>query len=201
MEAGFGERLKHLDEGYNGLADKVVGHSQSQTVEVKKEIENEEEKLKKLQADRNKLIRELAEKAKLRENEKEDFIKKINYKDKQLSHLKSEIEFLSNRLNRPDGINPKLSFDDNIPVAVHPLVSNYAVNNVLDKLGRTDIVTGDDDLVKRRFKHIKPELFRGFLKDMCRLGYLDQNEELTSDGIRWLQNIAKESTSELHQDW
>lgn len=57
IEAGFGERLRHLDEGYSGLVNKFdKGHREQNIKETKEESEKEKQKLKSEIEERNKIL-------------------------------------------------------------------------------------------------------------------------------------------------
>ena len=60
MESGFGERLKHLDEGYSSLRSSFQGgsqHSARENVETtKQKLEEEQQEVRKVMEDREALI-------------------------------------------------------------------------------------------------------------------------------------------------
>jgi len=69
IEAGFGERLRHLDEGYTGLVDRF-DRIPIDVTKVKEQVVEEEEEIKEKEREYNQLIETLAERAKLQEDEK-----------------------------------------------------------------------------------------------------------------------------------
>lgn len=106
IEAGFGEKLKHLDEGYTGLVDKFSGDSikvKSDSIEkVKKELEDEKERLEKEMDEKNEILSQLMTKANLNAHEREEFSKRINAKDEEINNLSSELKMLKRRLMKTE---------------------------------------------------------------------------------------------------
>lgn len=83
IEERFGERLKHLDEGYGRIQSRFDGISKS-SEEIEKEVketEGKEQEEKKKLEETNKAMKEMLEslthKAKLQQKEKEDFYEKM----------------------------------------------------------------------------------------------------------------------------
>src|SRR5687767_1019887 len=66
IEAGFGERLRHLDEGYSGIRDRVARIPLDEG-KAKEEIAEEEKQAKKVEEEKARLLEDLAKRAKLQE--------------------------------------------------------------------------------------------------------------------------------------
>lgn len=101
IEAGFGERLRHLDEGYSGLIDRLPGVSPEQGVapeQVKQDIVVEQKKLEEVEEGRNQLLAKLTERAKMQEDDKKKFLADLQARDLQLAESRKEIAILSDRL-------------------------------------------------------------------------------------------------------
>ena len=80
IEAGFGERLKHLDEGYTGLRDKFDGNGVVNTEEIentKKELEEEKIKLKKERTEKDEILSSIMKKGKTYTRRKRRSFRKI----------------------------------------------------------------------------------------------------------------------------
>ena len=89
IEAGFGERLRHLDEGYSGMRDRLdrLPHYGATPSEVKKE----EEEIKRKEAEQRALIEDLARKAKLAEHEKQALFENLSQKNDELEQARMEL--------------------------------------------------------------------------------------------------------------
>jgi len=190
IEAGFGERLRHLDEGYSGLIEKVSTLPRIQPQEVKNEIQDEQAKLKAALAERDKLVQRFAEKAKVQEHEKEEFVKEISTRDGTIANLMSELEFLRHRLGRAESVRDA-SIGHRVRASeAQERTALYASHQVLDMLGRDAVAAGDESVVRRRFRHLRDELSPGFLGDLRELDFIDGDADLTPRGLQWLQSIA-----------
>ncbi len=85
MESGFGERLKHLDEGYSSMRDHIQRMPSGEKLKgAQKKIEEGEETIDKTSEERNALIMQLVEKANLQEEEKAKFIAKSKVRKSSL---------------------------------------------------------------------------------------------------------------------
>ena len=90
IEAGFGERLRHLDESYTTVREKLedVVAERSKTVEKVKE---EEKDVKKALAERDGLLAQLMERANLGAEEKNVVQAKLSEKEKELDYAKKQL--------------------------------------------------------------------------------------------------------------
>lgn len=87
IEAGFGEKLSHIEEGNNGLRDKVERMSS-----FKESLkEDEEVHLEETEKEKNQMIEEVLEKAKIANEEKEAFRKKLRKVDIELQRSREEL--------------------------------------------------------------------------------------------------------------
>lgn len=85
IEAGFGERLRHLDEGYSGLQTRFDNFSPVNAEETEKKVEKNKEREADAQAklqetidEKQKMFDELAKKAKLQAQEKKELFSHLN---------------------------------------------------------------------------------------------------------------------------
>ena len=117
IEAGFGERLRHLDEGYSGLASKFDnGFSEQNKKDTEAEIKKEQQKLKQETLERNEIINSLIEKAQLEKEDQEKIRQQLKEKELEISKQNREINFLKIQLDNQDEnseiepTNPFVSF-------------------------------------------------------------------------------------------
>ena len=98
IEAGFGERLRHIDEGYSGLREKFenlpfdLPSAKQQEEEEKKEIEQKEAKFKEI-------LNSLMERAQLAEEEKSDLLSRLEESQQELETSKRELRRLQRDIN------------------------------------------------------------------------------------------------------
>ena len=183
IEAGFGERLKHLDEGYSTMSRKFDGLPYGLTKEqAEQKIEKEEEAIEKNEDERQKMIAELINKADMQELEKKEFLGKLEHKEQLLSMMRGRINELTNQVESSEDIEKKVSH-----------ISNYLAR--LMKKGNinpTDILNlPNTELMEIFSRLIEIEISSAFIQDFSDLGYYDHNTNLlTRRGINLLKKVA-----------
>ena len=98
IEAGFGEKLKHIDEGQNGLRDKF-DKMPFDIQEAKEEEKQEEENIKLQEKERNKIILDLMEKARVAGEDKDELLAELEKHSKELDHSRMELRRLQREIN------------------------------------------------------------------------------------------------------
>lgn len=182
IEAGFGEKLRHIDEGYAGLRDKLIP---GDTTKVEKQVKEEEKEVKIKEQERDKIFEDLAKKAALQEGEKKELFHKLREKDRALIHAKRELEFLKRRRGHIEHALPRrLSF----PLSYSKMME-YIKNHLIDELGG-DIISVSPDIIIKRFNSIKEDLPERFIVDMKNFGLVDSGGDLTEKGAKILRNEA-----------
>ena len=144
IEAGFGERLRHLDEGYGHLAESVQNIPFMLPSEVKGKIEQSEEKAAEVSAEVSKILEEIASKAQLQGVEKEQFLTAIRQKEDELGKLRNEVSTLKTQLREleepvEDGPNKFKSkaqiigvFTYMLELYPHNIMDAKMLNNIMD---------------------------------------------------------------------
>ncbi len=87
IEAGFGEKLRHLDEGYSGIRekfDRLPHYGASNDAAIKEE----EAEVKKREEEKQELLENLAARAQLAEGEKEEIFARLAEKNEELEQAK-----------------------------------------------------------------------------------------------------------------
>lgn len=185
IEAGFGERLRHLDEGYSGLKDRF-DQLPFDSQKAQEEIEKEEEELNKVAAERNELLNELAQRAQLQEKEKEELFSKLGQKDDELSKAQAELRFMKRRLANAE--TQQVMFpDDEIPRGI----SRYVEREIIEQMDPELLMGAPKSMVRRKFAELKPKLHEEFLNDARRFGWFDEDGDITMLGINYFRQIAK----------
>lgn len=180
IEAGFSERLRHLDEGYNGMRDRLDRMPQY-TGATHSDVKQEEEEIKRKEGEQKALIEELAEKAKLAEHEKRALFSNLAQKSEELEQARTELrQMQESRREKSDTLPPRSSLLRYVAIKIKRLMPSEF---------------GDEELTgaktRRLFSDVKPDLPEAALKDMERLNLLDPDGELTRDGMMLLRMQLK----------
>ncbi|CAI8311244.1 MAG: Uncharacterised protein [Bacteroidetes bacterium MED-G17] len=190
IEAGFGERLKHLDEGYTGLRDKFDGtpsnNNSEEIEEAKKELETEKEQLESEMKQKNELLNELMNKAQLGESERQEFTNRINQREEQIEKLSSELRFLNRKLRSAERSRENEfihSIDDAMRHRLMRFISNEVDLNML--------LDAPIDLLVRRVKYDPTENPKSLTYPLQEMGFLDSDMRFTALGIELLKSIAR----------
>jgi hypothetical protein len=172
IEAGFGERLRHLDEGYSGMRerlDKLPQYGGATVLEVKKE----EEEIKKKELEQKALIEGLAIKAKLAEHEKHALFENLSKKNEELEQARMELrQMQSSRRRNSDELPPRRT------------VIRYIARRMKEDLPKEMLEdSAPTSQIRKLFTEIKPRLHEDALHDMEKLDLLDSDGELTRDAL------------------
>ncbi|WP_353163416.1 hypothetical protein [Salinisphaera shabanensis] len=185
VEAGFGEKLAHLDEGYSGLKSAVeqIPFDKKQT---ERDIEEEEEQLHKVEKERMELIESLAERARLEGEEKERLFEQLQEQDEELSNARREISLLRRNMKMAAA-----GFQEGSEIGVSPNLINY-----LRKVAKARI---PDEILQEAPMRILNEYFKGsvlgedvpsqFIFDLQKSGIIDEDNDLTRKGRAVLRSV------------
>ena len=175
IEAGFGERLRHLDEGYSGVRDRLdklppYGATPS-------DVKNEEEEIRSKEAEQRGLIEDLARRAKLAEHEKQELFANLKAKSEELEQARSALrEMQASRHATPTTASRM----------------RYVVRYVVGKLKRT-LPTEEVDKqpssleVRKLFSEKRSEIAEAAISDMRKLGLLDAEDNPTHEALLLLR--------------
>lgn len=193
IEAGFGERLKHLDEGYSGLRDRFdkMPFSRERTEE---KIKSETEELEKVLSERNKVIEDLAERAKLNQKQKEELLKNLSDKEKNLSEMQRELYILNRRLDS-DHHHSQSELVDMLPNAF----VSYISKDILNALEKHElrVTRMSYTAFLRHFPEISGTIHPGFIKDATEHGLFDVSGRPTEKFYEVLQELARRRLSNI----
>lgn len=186
IEAGFGERLRHLDEGYSGLVNKFDnGFSEQNIKETKEEIEKEKTKLKQEVQERNNILNSLLEKAQLEQHEKEQIRKQLKEKEIEISKQNRELSFLRHRLQTENENEEPII--ENLPGSAIRLFADF-----IKKIGEPEMILKyPSSIIARKFKFDINELSKNELATLLNIRLINDDGSLTIHGIRVLRQIAK----------
>jgi len=186
IEAGFGERLRHLDEGYSGLVNKFDNGSSEQNIkETKEEIEKEKIKLKQEIQERNNILNSLLEKAQLEQHEKEQIRKQLKEKEVEISKQNRELSFLKHRLES-ENENEDNNLE-NIPPSVVRLILNYIKQTKEPEV----FLKYPSSIISRKFKFNLNEISKAELNSLMNFRLIDEEGSFTIHGIKVLKQLAR----------
>lgn len=189
IESGFGERLRHLDEGYSSMRNYLQGsaHRPGADVEKTKEkLETEQQEIEKVRAERNKIVQQLIERSQLQQAEKDQIAKQLQSKEQELAHSQEEIAKLNHRLTVGRVLRRKTAeeeYDFDSPF------SQYTYNRVIGKIGLERVIDAPSGYLRTRFDEVASDLPRGYIDDLERRGYFDSG--LTLKGVKFMKTLAE----------
>lgn len=180
IEAGFGERLRHLDEGYSGIRDKF--DRLSPYSETKKEdIKKEEQEVKKREEEQLALLEDLAKRAKLAEGEKQDIFRQLAEKSEELEHARSELRHLVRS-------NHELTSDER---QLRSKLMRYIADRIVDNAPPDIDPKSSASAIKLIFNNIRDDLPIEAIEDLKRFNFLNKDQNLTGEAIARLRFMMK----------
>jgi len=191
MESGFGERLRHLDDSYSGMRNRLEKYpvSESKTEDAQNELKASEDQLKETLHERDKLIKSLIARSRMENDEKSDFLQHLKKQERDLEHARQDIRLLKKQI-RIASSNP------GAPVEVEGLTDrmhSYLCQIVLPILGEEFILDGSFPLLRRQFRRFKHEFAAGFINDMTIAHFCNPDGDLTAKGGQLLRSLARSS--------
>ena len=201
IEAGFGERLKHIDEGYASFRDKFeFGGSSSDVLDAKKlELEEDEQKLDakkiELEEDQQKLKKEISEKdqilstlmdqAKLDESQKKEVISKLKNKDYEILKLNRELRNLKREIKSSEqDIEDELINETQLLDYLSHLIKSGDFNRRMIRREPLEVLLRE---LKLDFDHHDPK----FYEDLLRNGFISNDGRFTIKGVKTLKLIEQ----------
>lgn len=185
IEAGFGEKLRHIDEGYVGLRNKF-DQIPIDIREAENKIEVEEKEIQQIVEDRNKIIEDLVEKAKIKDGEKEKLLSEIQKKDEAYSQARRELFMLKRNLDDVELEN------NDIPKRLERYIANKAID--IFGLRCTDLD------IKKNYSKFYEILHEQAIEEMREFNLLDNNNELTRKGERFINRALRKYRDISEQD-
>lgn len=178
IEAGFGEKLRHLDEGYSGMRDRLdkLPHYGATPSDVKKE----EEEIKRKEAEQRVLIEDLARKAKLAEHEKQALFANLAQKNDELEQARMELREMQD------------SRHENSSDPSQRAVISYVARKLKRALLPEEVDAPLSSLrLRKLFAENKPEIAEAAIEDMRKLDLLDTDDNLSRDALMMLRSALK----------
>jgi hypothetical protein len=176
IEAGFGERLRHLDEGYNGMRDRLdkLPYYGGPTVS---DVKKEEEEIRRKEEEQRSVIEDLAKRAKLAEHEKQALFANLAKVSQELENARLELRQMQAGRHESAADAPQRRF------ILRYVAKMMAQRN--PELSSRRLITGTQ--LRNLFDTIKSELADAALDDMRKLGLLDESGNPTEDTLMILR--------------
>lgn len=176
IEAGFGERLRHIDEGYTGLRNRFDQIS-SEIYETENQIEDEEKEIQLIEDSRNKIIGDLIEKAKVKDEEKEQLLSEIKAKDAEYLKARKELFMLKRHLDDVESENVE------VPRRLEKYILHKTAGLFNSRCTECD--------VKKKFDQIKKDFHEDALEEMKEIGFVDNEYDITRKGSRYISRLIR----------
>jgi hypothetical protein len=183
IESGFGERLRHIEEGTSTMNDKI-GKLPGYTGPTVQQVQTEEGEVKRLKLKLNQLIADFANQAHIAENEKIELIKKLSETSEELATAKNTLMIMEKSSN---GQDEELENRRKVP----PLwIVLRHVSRLMRKSSEMDPNNGfiSTEAVNASFEAIKGGLQVTVLRDMAAHDLVDKDFCLTERGKQRLKN-------------
>jgi len=170
IEAGFGERLKHLDEGYSGIRDKF-DQLPFDNAQANAELEKEKAEIESKEKEQQDLLENLAKRAKLAESEKEELFSHIKQVSDELDEAKRETRRLQRSI-RMHSVDNDSSYE--------PL--EYLIQFLSERRDPNIRPSSSRNSFKMLFHRYGNEIPRGLFRQLESNGFVNEGG-LTSEAI------------------
>lgn len=171
IEAGFGEKLRHIDEGYAGIRERF-DRLPSYGKVTKDEVQKEEEEVRKKEQEQHALLEELTHRAKLAEHEKQSFLQTLSQTTDELEQARTELRRLKTNSHR-----------SNFDARESRGVIRYMAQRIQEATPPDADAKSPRASMQSVFESIANELPRGAMQDLERFDLLDDSGNLTRDAM------------------
>lgn len=185
VESGFGERLKHLDEGYSGLKSAVENIPYDKE-KAQKEIKEEEEQVEKVENERNQIIEDLAKRASLEEAEKSNLFERLEKQYKELSSAKKELHFMRRRMSNAERLPSELQHQ--LPNSVRRILSEIIINSLDFEI----LFDAPTRILNRHLSGVLDNLPGSMIETLSEFHIIDRKSNLTDLGRDVLRSMYHE---------
>ena len=131
IEAGFGEKLRHIDDGYNTIG-KRLDDVLAQRAKTKEKLKEEEEDVETTETDRDQIITTLLEKANVSEEEKLKIRAELEDKDKELSYARKQVSNYRRQLRDMESLSEqRIDIDAELERYFHILAEVIGIDHLI----------------------------------------------------------------------
>lgn len=196
IEERFGERLRHLDEGYgriqsqfDGIA-KTPGEIEKQVKETEGKEEKEKEKLEETNKAIQQMMEELAQRAELQQQEKDEFYSKMgelaaerDMAQKRLHEIEEDRDRMRQRL---------MMFEEDVmedsPELHHPIIRDVLHHPEIRHLLQDG---APSRIIRRRTRDFFSHMPDEYLDQLRKVGIVNERNELTPAGALMLRSMYR----------
>jgi hypothetical protein len=176
IESGFGERLRHMDEGYSKLEDFYINNSSKR--ESSNEIEKNEIQVRTFKSEQDALIKKLLTSSNLDRQEKENIQQRLDETNSELENARSIIDQLRNE-QRINELDPdKISLKRRANAYLKRMYPGYPEM----KKNRYSLIA-----LQNVFKKYLEDTNSQWIADLHKLGYVDSTLNLTEEGFEFIR--------------
>jgi len=185
IEAGFGERLRHIDEGYSGLRDRFENFPFDLSG-AKKKAEVEKEEIQKHENEFKAIVSDLMKRAKLAEDEKTRLMQRFETAQEELEFSRRELRHLQHQISEAEIDTSDVDKD----------FLNYLADRLKDKLPEKYIRAPHHILNKKFASLISQDVISPGATDyMKNHNLLDNNNNLTRRGYHVVSRVFERDIS------
>jgi hypothetical protein len=184
IEEGFGEKLRHLDEGYIRVRDRLdnIDYARGATYA---QVKKEEDKLNLFSDERDRIIADFAAKSKVNDEERNRLIKELESANENLAEAKLTLSEMKKGSEDPAKITSSTKRK--------ALLLGYIISQLQEKSeGFFDLSNLSVSEIKLLFDNCRDRLGAKAIVDMRSFGFVDENQFLTTDGAISIQRYAIE---------
>jgi hypothetical protein len=178
IEEGFGERLRHLDEGYEGIRDRVERWQDYVSSPTSSDIQHEKDEIRQIEQKQQDIIDQLAARAQIAESERERIKHELNTANQDLAKARMAFAELSSSENRQTEAYSR---------ARSANAGFRALKYIAHKISESDPIVGVQEVsleeVARRFNSAKPAIAERALEDLRQIGWMDEDGTLGAKAL------------------
>lgn len=191
IESGFGERLRHLDEGYTSMRNYFQSSGRSNVEDIhktKEKLDSQQEDFKRVAEERDKIIKDLLERSHLEGNEKQQISSVLKKTELELQQTRDEISRLQRKMAMTRMASRREVSRDGIPN--DKALNNYTLMTVVERIGKEKVLVFSDDELGEVFDRMAPLFSQRYIRDLEELEFYDGG--LTKAGINYLKALVKD---------
>ena len=182
IEEGFGERLRHLDEGYAGIRDRVERWQDYISAPTSSEVQHEEDEIRRIEQNYKELIDQFASRAQIAESERERIKQQLNIANQDLTNAKLALAESTRSENKHvEAYSRARAFNQ----------GNRALLYIAHKIHDSDPFLGAEDMpfqeVARLFDVARPMLAAKALDELKQIGWMDEDGAMSGQALRRLR--------------
>lgn len=184
IEAGFGEKLKNIDKGYEDFRRSFENYiSPTDKLEIKKEVEEEKKKMKEIITEKDTLISELEVKSNLSKQELNKYLKQIKEKELELREKNEQINMIKHHIN--------IENEPTINEHQYYVLRRYLRMRFLPEIN--DEIISSSRMLCRYFQKYSENFDPKFMEDMRSAGFINESNNLTRSGVSFIRQIGKKN--------